>query len=185
MSFALGIIMSCLQIVGVVLCWVLGAYFGRRRLYLVGTATNAILALILGIVATVGHGQGASYGQAVLGICIVFIMGLILGPVSYTIIAETSSVRLRALTTGVGRAAYYIANVPTIYLSSQMLNPTGWNMSGKSGYVWCGTATIVFIISYFTLPEMKDRSYRELDVLFHRRVPSRKFSSTIVEAGDE
>lgn len=30
-----------------------------------------------------------------------------MGPITYTIIAETSSVRLRALSTGIGRAAYY------------------------------------------------------------------------------
>jgi SP family general alpha glucoside:H+ symporter-like MFS transporter len=95
--------------------WVAGAYFGRRTLYLAGTITNAVFALILGIVASVGHSTGASYAQAVLGILISFMMGFILGPVSYTIIAETSSVRLRALSTGVGRAAYYVAEIPTIF----------------------------------------------------------------------
>lgn len=177
--------MSCIQIIGVILCWFLGAYFGRRSLYLFGTALNAVLALLMGFIASFCHGQGASYGQAVLGIIITFIMGLILGPVSFTIIAETSSVRLRAITTGFGRAIYYLANIPTIYLSSQMLNPAGWNMSGRSGYVWFGTATIVFIVSYFTLPEMKNRSYRELDILFHRRVSARKFTSTVINIEDE
>lgn len=37
------------------------------------------------------------------------------------------------------------------------------------------------IIAYFGLPEMKDRSYRELDILFRRKVSARKFSSTEVD----
>jgi SP family general alpha glucoside:H+ symporter-like MFS transporter len=66
-----------------------------------------------------------------------------------------------------------------------MLYPTGWNLAGKSVYVWCGTATAVFIVSYLSLPEMKDKSYRELDILFHRRISARKFSSTEIGIADE
>lgn len=115
-AFKLSFINAGLQVFGVTMSYVLGAYFGRRRLYLVGTTLNALFALLLGIIATVSpNTTGGQYGQAVLGIFISFMMGLILGPVSYTIIAETSSIRLRALSTGVGRAAYYCAEVPTIF----------------------------------------------------------------------
>lgn len=107
-----------------------------------------------------------------------------MGPISYTIIAETSSVRLRALSTAVGRAAYYIAEIPMIYLASQMLNPTGWDLAGKCGYVWGGTACICWIMAFFFLPELKHRSYREADILFNRRVPARKFKSTVVDVKD-
>jgi SP family general alpha glucoside:H+ symporter-like MFS transporter len=44
-------------------------------------------------------------------------------PASWVIIGETSSIRLRPLTTGIGRASYYIVNIPCIFLSSYMLNP--------------------------------------------------------------
>lgn len=37
--------------------------------------------------------------------------------------------------------------------------------------IWC----------YFRLPEFKGRSYYELDVLFQRRIPARKFKTTAVE----
>jgi SP family general alpha glucoside:H+ symporter-like MFS transporter len=51
-------------------------------------------------------------------------------------------------------------------------------VGGKCGFVWGGTATFTFILAYFFLPEMKNRSYRELDILFQRRVPARKFRGT-------
>jgi SP family general alpha glucoside:H+ symporter-like MFS transporter len=44
-------------------------------------------------------------------------------PASWVIIGETSAIRLRPLTTGIGRASYYIVNIPCIFLASYMLNP--------------------------------------------------------------
>jgi SP family general alpha glucoside:H+ symporter-like MFS transporter len=43
---------------------------------------------------------------------------------------------------------------------------------------------MVLIWAIFRLPECKGRSYRELDVLFERKVPARKFKQTVV-AEDE
>lgn len=61
-----------------------------------------------------------------------------------------------------------------------MLNPTGGNLGGKCGYVWFGTATACLIVAYFHLPEMGNKSYRELDILFRRRTPARKFRTTVI-----
>ena len=113
------------------------------------------------------------------------VFALTLGPISYTIIAETSSIRLRALSTAVGRAAYYIAEIPMIYLASRMLNATGWNLGGECGYVWGSTACVCWILAYFFLPELKNRSYRETDILFNRHVQAMKFKKTVVTVEDE
>lgn len=159
-------------------------WFDRRTIYLYGTAANIAFLVILGICASISQNSATNYAQAVLGIVISFVYALALGPISYTIISETSSVRLRALSTGVGRAAYYIAEIPMIYLSSQMLNPTGWNLAGKCGYIWGGTACVCFSLAFFFLPELKHRSYRESDILFNRKIPARKFKSTIIDPKD-
>ncbi|KAJ5875578.1 uncharacterized protein N7473_012925 [Penicillium subrubescens] len=180
-SFQLNLINSCLQFVANILSWFLTPYFGRRAIYLWGTATNVTFLFILGIVASIPQSNATNYAQAILGIVISFVFAGTLGPISYTIISETSSVRLRALSTGVGRAAYYVAEIPMIYLASQMLNGTGWNLAGKCGYVWGGTAVVCWVMAYFFLPELKDRSYREADILFNRKVPARKFKGTVID----
>lgn len=136
--------------------------------------------MILGIVASIPQNNNTNLTQAALGILISFVFAGTMGPISYTIVAETSSVRLRALSTGVGRAAYYVAEIPMIYLSSRMLNTTGWNLAGKCGYVWGGTAAFCWVMAYFFLPELKHRSYRESDILFKRKVSARKFKSTVI-----
>lgn len=105
-SFQLGLINSCLGFVANALAFVLTAYFGRRTIYLYGTAFNVCCLMALGVAATVNQSSATNYAQACLGIIISFTYALAMGPITYTIIAETSSVRLRALSTGVGRAAY-------------------------------------------------------------------------------
>lgn len=183
-SFQLNMITSCLAFCANVGSLFLTAWFRRRTIYLYGTALNCTLLIILGICASIKQNNGTNYAQACLGVIISVVYAGFMGPISYTIIAETSSVRLRALSTGVGRAAYYVAEIPMIYLASRLLNPTGWNLAGKCGYVWGGTALVCWIGAYFGLPEMKHRSYRELDILFHRRVPARKFKTTVIDVRD-
>ncbi|KAJ5242047.1 uncharacterized protein N7469_000374 [Penicillium citrinum] len=180
-AFQLNLVNACLQFFANICSWFVTAWFGRRTLYLWGTAANIVLLVILGICASIAQNNSTNYAQASLGILISFGYALTLGPISYTIIAETSSVRLRALSTGVGRAAYYIAEIPMIYLSSQMLNTTGWNLAGKCGYIWAGTALVCWVLAYFGLPELKHRSYREIDILFNRKVPARKFKKTVID----
>ena len=117
-AFQLGVINSCLGFVANVLSWVLTAYFGRRHIYLYGTAFNFACLMGLGVAASVTQNHESNYAQACLGVIISFVFALAMGPVSYTIISETSSVRLRALSTAVGRAAYYLAEIPMIYRES-------------------------------------------------------------------
>ncbi|KAJ5646942.1 hypothetical protein N7490_003314 [Penicillium lividum] len=180
MSFKLNLINSCLQFIANGGSWLLTSWFGRRTIYLYGTAINITFLMILGICASVPQNNGTNYAQAVLGILISFVFAGAMGPISYTIISETSSIRLRALSTGVGRAAYYVAEIPMIYLASKMLNTTGWNLAGKCGYVWGGTAIVCWVMAYFFLPELKNRSYRESDILFNRKISARQFKSTVI-----
>ena len=183
-SFQLNLINSCLQLVANAGSWFLTANFGRRTIYLWGTAINVTFLFLLGICASIPQNTSTNYAQACLGVIISFVFAGSLGPITYTAIAETSSVRLRALSTGVGRAAYYAAEIPMIYLASQMLNPTGWNFAGKCGYVWGGTAVACWVIAFFCLPELKNRSYRETDILFNRKVAARKFKETVIDLRD-
>lgn len=107
----------------VMLSWILTSYLGRRTIYVWGSLINVGFLIALGIAASVGASTAASLAQASLGLIVSVLFTLGPAPASWVIIGETSSIRLRPLTTGVGRAAYYIVNIPCIFLSSYMLNP--------------------------------------------------------------
>ncbi|KAJ6531576.1 putative maltose porter [Mycena vulgaris] len=184
-AFALGLITSALQMIFVMLSWFLTTYFGRRPIYLWGTAFNVVMLVCLGIAASVGPSKAASNAQASFGLIASVMFTFAAAPVSWAIIAETSAIRLRPLTTGIGRASYYIIEIPCIFLGSFMLNPTGGNLGGKCGYVWGGTALATLITAYFCLPEMKGRSYREIDIMFTRHIPARQFEKTVIGAEED
>ncbi|KAI1420423.1 general substrate transporter [Xylaria sp. FL1777] len=184
-AFALGLITSALQAIFVMLSWILTSYLGRRTIYLWGSAFNVVLLIALGIAGSVGRSMAASNAQASLGLIISVLFTLGPAPASWVIIGETSSIRLRPLTTGIGRASYYIVEIPLIFLSSYLLNPTGANLGGKCGYVWGGTGLFCFVVAYFWLPEMRGRSYREIDILFKRKVPAREWKKTVLDVQDD
>lgn len=64
------------------------------------------------------------------------------------------------------------------------MNPNAWNLRGYTGFVWGTTALLTFVWAYFRLPESRNRSYEELDILFAKKVPARKFKTTDVNAFD-
>ncbi|KAJ7092798.1 putative maltose porter [Mycena belliarum] len=185
LAFALGLITSALQMVFVMLSWGLTTYFGRRTLYLWGTGVNVALLVALGVAGSVAASTASSLAQASLGLIISVLFTFAAAPVSWCIIAETSAIRLRPLTTGIGRASYYIIEIPCIFLGSYMLNPTGGNLGGRCGYVWGATGFICWISAYYFLPEMKGRSYRELDIMFKRRIPARDFKKTEIKVEED
>ncbi|CAI6331752.1 unnamed protein product [Periconia digitata] len=184
-AFALGLITSALQCVMVMASWVLTTYLGRRTIYVYGQLINCVFLVALGIAASVGESKAASNAQASLGLIVSVLFCLGPAPASWVIIGETSSIRLRPLTTGIGRAAYYLVNIPCIFLASYMLNDDKWHLGGKSGYVWAATAFICTAMAWQWIPEMKSRSYREIDILFSRRVQARKWTKTEVDINDD
>lgn len=114
-AFALGLITSALQMIFVMLSWILTSYFGRRDIYLWGSAVNTILLIALGVAGSVGVSTASNLAQASLGLIISVLFTLGPAPASWVIIGETSAIRLRPLTTGMGRASYYIIEIPCIF----------------------------------------------------------------------
>lgn len=102
------------------LSWILTSYFGRRPIYLWGSAVNCILLVCLGIAAsvpthTLAAKNAASLAQASLGLIVSVLFTFAAAPASWVYIGETSAIRLRPLTTGMGRAVYYIVEFPCIF----------------------------------------------------------------------
>ena len=129
-AFALGLITSALQWIFVMLSWILTSYLGRRTIYVWGSFINVCFLVALGIAGSVAQTYSANLAEASLGLIVSVLFVLGPAPASWVIIGETSSVRLRPLTTGVGRGAYYLVNIPCIFLSSYMLNPAvSWHFS--------------------------------------------------------
>jgi len=172
---------TAMAFTGTVLSWWLITYCGRRTLYVWGQGTLFFLQMIIGILSATTSSKGSLWGQAALCIIWVLTYSMTVGPIAYAIVAETSSVRLRALSVCLARTTYQIINIVSQVLEPYFMNPTAWNAKGKTAFFWGATALGMFVWSYFRLPEAKGRTYEEMDLLFQKKVPARKFASTHVD----
>jgi SP family general alpha glucoside:H+ symporter-like MFS transporter len=186
-AFAMGLATSALQWGAVMISWILTSYLGRRQIYVGGQAINCVFLVAVGIAGCFAGPDNKAASNATAALGLIVSVGFCLGPApaSWVIIGETSSVRLRPLTTGVGRGAYYLVNIPCIFLASYMLNTDKWNLGGKSGFIWAATALICTVLSWLFIPEMRHRSFREIDILFTRKVPARAWKKTVVDINDD
>lgn len=66
-----------------------------------------------------------------------------------------------------------------------MINPTAWNWHNFAGFFWAGTCFLCIVFAYFCVPEPTGRTFAELDLLFERKVPARKFAQTKVDVFGE
>lgn len=165
-----------LGILGGMISWFLLSIAGRRKLYLCGLAASAVLLATCGIISVVGGtGIWVNRGLGSLFIFMTFTYNLTIGPACYVIVAEIPSTRLRVKTVALARAVYNLFTIVNHALVPQLLNPEAWNLGGRSCFVFAGTSLLCLAWCYFRLPETKNLSYLELDILFEKGAPTAKF----------
>ncbi|KAF9773749.1 hypothetical protein IL306_008377 [Fusarium sp. DS 682] len=168
--------------VGTIISWWL-LPLGRRTLYLWGLGLLTAVLMIVGFISVgAGDSQAGNYAQASMMLIWLGVYYMTVGPVCYAIISEVSSTRLRNKSVCVSRIAYYIAQIICNVVNPYMLNPTAGNWRGKTGFFWGGWSFIFFIWTFFRLPETKNKTFEELDLLFANNVATREFARYKVDA---
>lgn len=160
-------------------------YFGRRTIYVVGMAAMCATLMLIGILNIWTSNDRVGMAQACLSLLWTFIFQLSAGQLGWALPAEMGSTRLRQKTICLARNASNLTGTIGGTLQQYFMNPQAWNLKGYTGFVWGGTAFLMFIWSYFRLPETWNRSYHELDILFAQKVPARNFATTSVDSFDE
>jgi SP family general alpha glucoside:H+ symporter-like MFS transporter len=156
---------------------------GRRTFFLWGSSLIGGFMLLIGILGCVPGVKNIAYGVAAVMIIVQIIFKISLGPTTYVIVAETSSNRIRAQTIVLGRAVYVVGQIIVGQLNPRMLNSSSdaWNWGAKTGLFYFGLCLIWAIWIFFFLPETKNRSFAELDYLFQKKTPARKFETAPVD----
>lgn len=140
---------------------------------------------LIGILNPWTHRTSVAYAQAILTLVWTATFQLSAGQLGWALPAEIGSTRLRQKTVCLARNVSNITGVIGGTLENYFMNPKAWNLKGYTGFVWGACAWLVFIWAYFRLPETKNRTFHELDILFAKQVPARKFATTDVDAFDE
>ncbi|RFN54474.1 mfs transporter, sp family, general alpha glucoside:h+ symporter [Fusarium flagelliforme] len=183
-SFSLSMAQYALGMVGTFGSWFLMAKVGRRTIHFTGLCTQLLILIIVGSLSF-SDNNGSVWAIGAMLIVFTFVYDFTVGPVTYSLISELSSTRLKAKTIVMARAAYNASNIFVNVMTNYQLSSTAWNWGARTAYFWAGTCLISAIWVYFRLPEPRGRTYAELDLLFERRVSARKFASTKIDPYSE
>jgi hypothetical protein len=97
--------------------------------------------------------------------------------VAFVILGETSSPTLRAKTVGLATATQAVFGI----VMNFAIPYNEGNLKGKVGFVFGGLSLVASIGSYFYCPELKGRTFNEINAMFEARVPPRKMGKYTIE----
>ncbi|KAK9321599.1 general substrate transporter [Lipomyces orientalis] len=175
---------TALALVGTFVNWfVIAPRFGRRSTYICGLAVMTSVLFIIGILNVWTEKKSVGMSQAILTLLWTFTFQLSVGQLGWALPAEIGSTRLRQKTVCLARNTYYLVGFLGV-LQPYFMNPNEWNLKGYTGFVWGGTALLTLIWAFYRLPETKDRPFNEIDILFAKGVPARKFKDYKIDPYD-
>jgi SP family general alpha glucoside:H+ symporter-like MFS transporter len=183
-SFDMGVGLNGLGFVGTLCSAIPLIYFGRRPSYIFAVAFMVTILFIVTLLSF-AHDYTTNYSfrwaQATLLIVLQFVWQATLGPLTYVVVCETPSTKLRSKTLAIATSIDALTGLVTTVIGPYLLNPGAANIGAKIEFLYGGISVFSLLWCIFRLPETKGRTFEELDILFERKVPARQFSSYIIE----
>lgn len=177
-SFQLSCGAQGLSLAGDITSWFVIDRVGRRTLLIYGVGALTVLLLTCGGLAT-SAAPGPIVGTVALFMCYNFVYNIVIGSVAYAVIAETPITRLRPKTIALAltcqKSIYCLQNFVLPYI----FNPDKGNLGAKTMFIFGGFGVLGVAFFWFCQPETAKRSFAELDEMFFKQVPARKFKTYV------
>lgn len=181
-SFGMGLGATGVAFCTTILAWVVIGLTGRRRMLLGGMSGMVMVLLIIGFLGLgPSSNQEIGWAQASLALLFNVFYNLSVGTLAFTIFSEVSSTRLRGRTIALAKNVNAASSIVVGVASPYFINPHNLDWKGKVGFFWAGINVLWMIWAYFRLPELKGRTYEELDILFTKKVKARDFKKAVVD----
>lgn len=187
-AFDMGVGLNGMGFVGTLVSAIPLIYFGRRSCYLFGMGSIVSILLVVALLCFAHDyvtNDAYRWAQATLLIILAFIWQMTMGPLTYVIVCETPSTKLRSKTIAIATAVDALTGLVTTVIGPYLLNPGAANAGAKIEFLYGGISVFSLAWCYFRLPETKGRTYEELDLMFEEKVPARKFRDYVIEGLDE
>ncbi|KPM45283.1 hypothetical protein AK830_g1277 [Neonectria ditissima] len=181
-SFTLQIVQQVVSMVGSIMSWYFVDRVGRRNLTFYGLLALTVILLAMGGCATATTNKQAVEATVAFILLYCWMYNLSIGAVAFTVLAEVSTSRLRAKTVGIGLAVVNGLNMMWSFVLPYLFNPDKANLGAKVAFVFGGCSVLSLIYLWLELPETAGRTYEELDEMFMKAIPARKFKDFHPEA---
>lgn len=181
-SFDMGVGVTGIGFVGTCLTAIPLLYIGRRPIFVYGVGIMCVFNWIIGFLdfaPAYATNSGFGWAQGVIELLITFVYQFTVGPLTFVILSEIPSTKLRSKTIAIGTCAYATFLVAQTAWTPYLINPAAANAGGKIGLLYGGLTLLVFVWCLFRLPESKGRTYEELDRMFEMRLKSKEFATYV------
>lgn len=130
-----------LGIIGTAGSWFLMTKLGRRTIHFSGLCCQFILLIIVGSLSF-ATSTASIWVIGALLIVFTFVYDFTVGPVTYSLVSELSSTRLKAKTIVLARAAYNASNIFVNVVTNYQLSDTAWDWGARASFFWAGTCAV-------------------------------------------
>ncbi|KAI4720628.1 general substrate transporter [Aureobasidium sp. EXF-10727] len=185
-AFSMNLGLTALGFLGTCSAWPLLSYVGRRPAYLFGTIGLATVMFLIGVIDFAPRSTSApTWAQCSLLLLANLIYDTTIGPFCYVTLAGVPSTRLRGLTIALATVSVQVVSIAFAVAISYAMNKDQGNWRGKIGFLFSGLGLLCAIYCFFFMPETRNRTFEELDILFDKKVPSRQFATYKIVAETE
>jgi SP family general alpha glucoside:H+ symporter-like MFS transporter len=204
-SFMLNTLSFAFMWLATIASWPLMAYVGRRKIIILGSSWAALCLFIVG-----GASIASTHSAYLVIVCFMFfwvsisisnavhyarnrtdhlsqafVYQMTLGSVGFAAFLEVPTTRLRAKTTSLGNMSISLIQWVIGFTFPYLFNPDAANLGGRVGFIYGVMTAMVAVGHFFLLPETKDRTAAEIDILFQRGTKPREFSEEKVDLATE
>ncbi|KAH6645284.1 general substrate transporter [Truncatella angustata] len=179
--FLVTVILSCVQLISMLLTATTTDRFGRRPLTVYPYAVTVVSVLCLGIIGCFDYTKSATSALLVFFACLATFSTTGASAIGYAYAAEIPQQRLRARTAAWSLAVSNMISIMSSFCAPLMINGTATKWGPKTGFFFAGTGTVAVIVAWLILPEVARRTPAEIDELFEKKVNLRKFDKYVTE----
>ncbi|THY22709.1 general substrate transporter [Aureobasidium pullulans] len=172
--FLVTLILSCVQLISMIMTAVSTDKLGRRPLTVYPYAITVLSLLSLGIVGCSDYSKPALSSLLIFFACLATFSTTGASAIGYAYAAEIPQQRLRARTTAFALAFSNMVAIMFSFTTPLMINGDAqWGV--KTGFFFAGTGAVAVVICWFILPEVACRTPAEIDEMFEKKINLRKF----------
>ena len=147
-----------------------------RPILLTGGSFMAFFLFILGGVGTI-HNPSATQKNVMVASNVLFGASYALSwaPLSYTILGEAATSRLKEKTNNLATSISVITTFVVSFTLPYLLSPPYAALGARVGFIYGSTSAISVVVAWLLIPEMKGRSLEGVDEMFEKNIAVREF----------